>query len=69
MDNDYSITPGKVLDEAMACRRVPHKLKIYPAYGRTPSDGHGLLYLALSAWERDVFGFLNAYLGPATSAR
>lgn len=61
--NDYSVTPGRVLDAEMARLGKPHRLKIYAAYGRTPSDGHGLFYLAPSVWERDVFEFLNAHVG------
>ena len=34
-------------------------LKIYPVIGKTPDDGHSLLYLGIPEWEPDVFQFLD----------
>jgi hypothetical protein len=34
-------------------------LKIYPPIGKTVEDGHGFMYLGVSIWEPDVFGFLD----------
>jgi hypothetical protein len=37
----------------------PHRLKIYPAVGRTTREGHNFVYRRVAAWESDVFGFLD----------
>jgi dienelactone hydrolase len=57
--NDYSLGLGKELDARRAQSGKPHRLKIYPPIGETADDGHGFLYLGVSIWEPDVFGFLD----------
>jgi dienelactone hydrolase len=57
--NDYSINPGKALDERLVQLGRPHRLKLYPPIGRTPDDGHNFPLLGVSIWERDVFAFLD----------
>ena len=56
--NDYSIAPGEVLTGELARQGKPHRLKLYPAFGETPRDGHNIIYLSIKTWERDVFDFL-----------
>ncbi len=58
--NDYSVTPGEVLDARLQELGKPHRLKIYAAVGRTADDGHGFLYNSVATWEADVFAFLDA---------
>ena len=60
--NDYSTAPGKSLAEEMRRLGKPHRLKIYPATGRTAKEGHGFVYRNVAAWEPDVFAFLDQYL-------
>jgi len=62
--NDYSIDPGKSLAASMARLAKVHRLRIYPAFGQTPEEGHSIVYLNTAAWEADVFTFLNAYMQP-----
>jgi carboxymethylenebutenolidase len=57
--NDYSLGSGKELDARLAQLGKPHRLKIYPPIGKTVEDGHGFMYLGVSVWEPDVFGFLD----------
>jgi dienelactone hydrolase len=57
--NDYSLGSGKELDARLAQLGKPHRLKIYPPIGKTVEDGHGFMYLGVSIWEPDVFGFLD----------
>ena len=38
-----------------------YKLKIYPAYGDSPRDGHSFGYFGSDVWAEDVFGFLNQH--------
>jgi dienelactone hydrolase len=62
--NDYSIAPGKALaaERRNAGRAV--RLKIFPAFGKTPHDGHNFLYRDSGIWESTVFAFLAETLRP-----
>lgn len=57
--NDYSLNSGKDMDARLAKLGKLHRLKIYPPIGKTVEDGHIFLYLGVSIWEPDVFGFLD----------
>jgi len=57
--NDYSIAPGKALNAEIARAGRSHYLKIYPAVGSTPRDGHDFIHRRVSSWEGDVFAFLD----------
>lgn len=61
-ENDYSTNPGKALSAEMARVKKTQQLKIYPAVGQTPAEGHALIYRAVPTWENDVFAFLKKYL-------
>ena len=62
--NDFSTEPGESLAADMARLAKTHRLRIYPAFGRTPDEGHSMVYLSTATWETDVFGFLDAYMRP-----
>jgi len=62
--NDYSITPGEVLDAELARLGKVHRLKVFPAFGQTVSEGHNLIYLSVASWEREVFAFLAEHTSP-----
>lgn len=62
--NDYSTQPGRALDAELARLGKPHQLRIYPPVGRTPEEGHDLLYLAVPRWEQDVFTWLDRWTRP-----
>src|SRR5262249_45833474 len=49
--NDYDTTPGKDISAELDRLHKTHLLKIYPAIGKSPVDGHGLLYLGIPEWE------------------
>jgi dienelactone hydrolase len=57
--NDFDTTPGNDISAELDRQHKSHLLKTYPAIGKTSEDGHGLLYLAISEWEPDVFQFLD----------
>jgi dienelactone hydrolase len=57
--NDFDTTPGKDISAELDRLHKSHSLKIYPAIGKRSEDGHSLLYLGVSEWERDVFQFLD----------
>jgi carboxymethylenebutenolidase len=61
--NDYSVEPGKVLGAEMQRLGKPHRLRIYPAFGRTAKEGHNFVFGGVATWEPDVFAFLDEYLG------
>ncbi|HEY7057294.1 MAG TPA: dienelactone hydrolase family protein [Vicinamibacterales bacterium] len=60
--NDYSTAPAETLDAEMARLGKVHLLKQYPAFGRTPREGHNLIYGSLGTWEADVFAFLQRHM-------
>jgi carboxymethylenebutenolidase len=60
--NDYSLAPGKALAAEMARLGKPHRIKIFPPFGTTASQGHNLVDLSPVTWERDVFAFLDEHM-------
>ena len=60
--NDYSVSAGQALDAEMARAGRSHALKLYPAVGSTPRQGHDFVHQRISTWEPDVFAFLDLYL-------
>src|SRR6267378_190420 len=59
--NDFDLSPSKTLSAVMNQVSKTYKLKIYPAYGDSPRDGHSFGYFGSDVWAEDVFGFLNQY--------
>ena len=57
--NDFDTSPGTDVSAELDRLHKSHMLKIYPAIGKTPEEGHNLLYLAMPEWESDVFSFLD----------
>ena len=66
-ENDYSLGSAKALPAALETLGKTHELRLYPAVGTTPRDGHNLLYRSVPTWEADVFGFLDRNLQPDQS--
>jgi carboxymethylenebutenolidase len=60
-ENDFDLSPSKVLSAAMKDARKPYELKIYPRYGDSPQDGHAFGYLGSAVWADDVFRFLDQH--------
>ena len=60
--NDYSTMPGEEMARERARLGKTGELKIYPAVGRTPAEGHDLVHRAVPLWEEDVFGFLDRWV-------
>src|SRR6184192_2368933 len=59
--NDFDLSPSNTLSAEMNKVGKTYKLKIYPAYGDSPRDGHSFGYFGSDVWAEDVFGFLNQY--------
>jgi dienelactone hydrolase len=60
--NDYDTTPSTAIAAELDRVHKPILLKIYPAIGHSPDDGHNFLYLGILQWEPDVFKFLDEYV-------
>jgi len=60
-ENDYDLSPSKVLSEAMKDAGKPFQLKIYPRFGESVQDGHTLGYFGGAIWADDVFRFLDEH--------
>jgi carboxymethylenebutenolidase len=63
--NDYSTAPGTVLAGERQKLGLPQRLRIYPSFGSTASEGHNFLYSSTGTWESDVFAFLDESLNSA----
>jgi dienelactone hydrolase len=61
-ENDYDTAPGKALSAELDRLHKPNLLKLYPAVGKTASEGHNFLYTDTGVWESDVFRFLDGYV-------
>ena len=56
------MAPGRALAAEMARVGRAYRLKIYPSFGTTASDGHNVVDLGVAVWEDDVFAFLTERL-------
>lgn len=57
-ENDYDLSPSRVLSAAMKDAGKVFELKIYPAFGKSAPAGHSFTWLGSSVWADDVFSFL-----------
>jgi carboxymethylenebutenolidase len=60
-ENDYDLSPSRVLSAAMKDAGKKFELKIYPPFGKSSQDGHTFGYFGSSVWAGDVFRFLSQY--------
>ena len=60
-ENDFDLSPSRILSAAMKAAGKEYEIKIYPAYGNSPQDGHTFGYFGSSVWSADVFRFLNRH--------
>ena len=60
-ENDYDLSPSRVLSSAMKDVGKEFELKIYPPFGTSAQDGHTFGYFGSSVWADDVFRFLNKH--------
>jgi carboxymethylenebutenolidase len=59
--NDYDLSPSKTLSAAAKDASKTYEVKIYPAYGNSPQEGHVFGYFGSAVWADDVFRFLNQH--------
>ena len=60
-ENDYDLSPSRVLSNAMKDAGKEFELKIYPPFEESVQDGHTFGYFGGSVWADDVFRFLNKH--------
>jgi dipeptidyl aminopeptidase/acylaminoacyl peptidase len=58
-ENDYDLSPSKILSDVMKKSGKKYQLKIFPAYGKTSKDGHSFPYRGVSLWFGDAYKFIN----------
>lgn len=60
-ENDYDLSPSRVLSAAMKDAHKEYEIKIYPPYGNSTQDGHSFGYFGGAVWGADVFRFLDQH--------
>jgi hypothetical protein len=60
-ENDHGLAPSLELAAAMKEAGKPFEVRIFPAFGSTPEDGHAFGYFGGAIWADDVFRFLDAH--------
>ncbi len=60
-ENDYDLSPSRVLSAAMRDAGREFELKIYPPFGNSAEDGHTFGYFGSSVWVADGFRFLKKH--------
>lgn len=63
-ENDFDLSPSKVLFAEMKQAGKEAVLKIYPPFGSSNSDGHSFAYLGAATWFGDVFAFVQKHCLP-----
>jgi carboxymethylenebutenolidase len=61
--NDYDLSPSRSLSAEMRSAGKIVEVKIYPAFGRSASEGHSFAWAGSAVWADDVFRFLDAHCG------
>ena len=61
-ENDYYLTPNRVLSEEVRKAGKPVETKVYPAFGSGPGDGHSFCVRGTETWGPDVLKFIETYL-------
>ena len=60
-ENDYDLGPSQTLAGELEKLGKPHKLMIFPPYGNTHAEGHGVFCSqATDVWGPAVTSFLDA---------
>lgn len=57
--NDFNLAPSRVLDQERRQIGKSTQLKIYPAFGTSPAEGHSFAYRGSTIWFPDVYRFIT----------
>jgi len=61
-ENDYDLTPNRILSEEVRKTGQPVEAKVYPPFGSGPRDGHSFCVRGTETWGPDVLNFIATYL-------
>jgi dipeptidyl aminopeptidase/acylaminoacyl peptidase len=59
--NDFDLTPSRVLYAEMKEAGRKAEIKIYPPFGTSHEEGHSFAYLGSTTWFPDVFNFVESH--------
>ena len=60
-ENDFDLSPSRVLLAEMRLAGKEGELKIYPPYGSSKRDGHSFAYKGSALWFSDAFTFVEKH--------
>jgi dienelactone hydrolase len=60
--NDYDLTPNRVLSEQVRASGQRTESRVYPAHGISAQDGHRFCVRGVNVWGPDVARFIEAHL-------
>ncbi|SRR5579883_995282 len=61
-NNDYDLTPTKIMAQELEKAHKPHKLLIFPAFGKTHAEGHSFCVRGEQIWGNEAFSFLASVM-------
>jgi len=61
-ENDYDLTPNRVLSDEVRKAGKSVETKTYPAFGASAQDGHNFCWQGTNIWGPDVLKFMEANL-------
>ncbi len=63
-ENDYDLTPNRILSEEVRKAGKSMEIKTYPAFGSSAQEGHSFCWRGTNIWGPDVLKFIEANLKP-----
>jgi dienelactone hydrolase len=60
-ENDFDLSPSRVLFAEMKSVAKEAELRIYPPYGASSREGHSFAYAGSAVWFGDVFSFVQQH--------
>ena len=62
-ENDYDLSPSRLLAKVMHDVGKDADVKIYPRFGHSPVEGHSFAWRGGGIWGEDVMRFLSKHCG------
>jgi dienelactone hydrolase len=63
-ENDFDLSPSRVLSSEMRLAGKESEMKIYPPYGHSSREGHSFAYKGMDTWFGDAFAFVQKHCTP-----
>lgn len=60
-ENDFDTEPSRILFAERRAAGKPAEIRIYPAFGSSPREGHSFPYRGVAVWRDDVLAFLERH--------